>query len=564
VKQAFSPAPFGFDRRYKVFRLAADTSNSATAHSSTTHDFPLSELLMNNGILIVEDEGLIALDLQKKLQQVGYTVLGIADNSEDALRGVEDLRPSLVLMDIRLRGPQDGVAIADEIRRRFQVPVIFVTAHADRDTLDRARITEPFGYIVKPFHTIDFRAQIEIALWKHQMDQKLRVSEAWFSTTFQNVADALIATDEAGNIALMNGPASRLTGWEQAEAKGRPLGEVFRLAEENTGRPLTIDPSDAGHTAGPRTFNLERRDLNAPPVLVEAEFSANRDGGKTFGLIVAFRDITERRNAERLDRQLQKMNALSLMATGLGRELAESHSRMDDALKLLIERSEGETSRLLWDVYEHSAHQQSIVQQLILMGRTDAGRAVPVNLNEVLTGMREQLKKTLGVNRSLSLSLEPGIPAILADPRHLRENLLRLVADSRQATAKGGSVEISTMAIRTKDDKLSAQLVIQDDRKVAGAGARDRAFEPYYQSSQGKGNPGFSLALVSQFVVLSGGSIKVETSPEAGSAYLLSFPACVAPLPSGTSDEHTRAGRFHTGATNGIAAANGIAVATLA
>ncbi len=465
---------------------------------------------MNAGILIVEDEGLIALDLQKKLQQVGYDVLGIADNSEDALRGVEDLRPSLVLMDIRLRGPLDGVSIADEIRRRFHVPVIFVTAHADRETLDRARITEPFGYIVKPFHNVDFRAQIETALWKHKMEQKVRVSEAWFSTTFQNVADALIATDEAGNIALMNNPASRLTGWEQTEAKGRPLAEVFRatdettgrpLAIETTGRPLAIDPLNAQSAAGPRTFNLERRDCQAntghgDSVLVEAEFSANRDAGKTFGLIVAFRDVTERRNAERMERQLQKMNALSLMATGLGRELAESHTRMDDALKLLIERSEGETSRLLWDVYEHSAHQQSIVQQLILMGRTDAGRAVPVDLNEVLTGMREQLNKTLGVHRSLSLSLEPGIPAILADPRHLRENLLRLVADSRQATAKGGSVEISTMATRTRDDKLRTQVVIQDDRKVVAAGARDRTFEPYYQSSQGKGNPGFSLALV--------------------------------------------------------------------
>ncbi len=498
---------------------------------------------MNAGILIVEDEGLIALDLQKKLQQVGYTVLGIADNAEDALRGVEELHPSLVLMDIRLKGPRDGVAIADEIRQRFHAPVIFVTAHADRETLDRARITEPFGYIVKPFHTVDFRAQIEIALWKHQMDQKLRISEAWFSTTFENVADALIATDEAGNIALMNTPAAKLTGWDQATAKGRPLAEIFRAADENTGRPLRIENTGSG----PRTFFLEKRGCS-DSLLVEATFSANRDEEKTVGVIVAFRDITERRNAERMDRQLQKMNALSLMATGLGRELTESHTRMDEAVKILIERSEGETSRMLWDVYEHSAHQQSVVQQLILMGRTDAGRAVPVDLNEVLTGLREQLRKTLGVHRSLTLRLEPHVPAILIDPRYLRENLLRLVADSRQATMKGGSVEISTMAVRTRDDKLSTQVVIQDDRKVVGAGARDRTFEPYYQSSHGKGNPGFSLALASQFVVLSGGSIKVETSSETGSAYVLSFPARD---PAQASDEQTRANGLPAGVPSG-------------
>jgi DNA-binding response OmpR family regulator len=127
---------------------------------------------MSISIIIVEDEGLIALELKRRLEQVGYTVGSIADNATDALAEVERLKPSLVLMDIRLGGPRDGIETADQIRRRFHVPVIFVTAHADRETLDRAKVTEPGGYIVKPFGAIDFRAQIEMAIWKHQMEQK--------------------------------------------------------------------------------------------------------------------------------------------------------------------------------------------------------------------------------------------------------------------------------------------------------------------------------------------------------------------------------------------------------
>ena len=126
-------------------------------------------------ILIVEDEGLIALDLKKRLEQAGYKVVALADNGEDAILNAGNLKLDVILMDIRLRGPMDGVEIADEIRKRFYIPVIFVTAHADCETLDRARITEPFGYIVKPFHCIDFRVQIEVAL-SAQMEQKLRVS----------------------------------------------------------------------------------------------------------------------------------------------------------------------------------------------------------------------------------------------------------------------------------------------------------------------------------------------------------------------------------------------------
>ena len=208
---------------------------------------------MNTEILIVEDEGLIALDLKKKLELAGYTIAGIADNAEDALVSVEQLRPSLVLMDIRLRGPMDGVETADQIRWRFHVPVIFVTAHADRETLNRARITEPFGYIVKPFHGIDFRVQIEVALWKHKMEQRLRVSESWLSATFRNVADALICTDDQGNIALMNSPAELLTGWDIDKAKGRPFadGILGGCADEITG--LSVERLPAVRFQGART-----------------------------------------------------------------------------------------------------------------------------------------------------------------------------------------------------------------------------------------------------------------------------------------------------------------------
>jgi DNA-binding response OmpR family regulator len=129
---------------------------------------------MNTGILIVEDEGLIALDLKRELEAVGYTVVMIADNGDEALQSAELLRPSLVLMDIRLRGALDGIETADQIRRRFHIPVMFVTAYADPETLLRARITGPFGYIVKPFHGVDFRARIELALWKHRSEHKLR------------------------------------------------------------------------------------------------------------------------------------------------------------------------------------------------------------------------------------------------------------------------------------------------------------------------------------------------------------------------------------------------------
>ena len=131
---------------------------------------------MNAGILIVEDESLIALDLKRELERVGFTVLTIADNADEALLSVERLRPSLVLMDIRLRGVLDGIETADLIRRNFHIPVMFVTALADRETIFRARITGPFDYIVKPYHGVDFRDRIDTAIEEHKRAERLRLA----------------------------------------------------------------------------------------------------------------------------------------------------------------------------------------------------------------------------------------------------------------------------------------------------------------------------------------------------------------------------------------------------
>ncbi|MES1260106.1 MAG: response regulator, partial [Acidobacteriota bacterium] len=251
---------------------------------------------MKTKILIVEDEGLIAHDLMMKLEKRGYSVPEIAASGEESLSAVERHRPALVLMDIHLKGSLDGIETAALIRRRFDIPVMFVTAYADRETLDRACITEPFGFIVKPFHGVDFHAQIEIALWKHGMEKRLRTSEAWLSATFRNVADALIATDAQGNIAYLNAPAEQLTGWNSAEAAGKPFLEVFHVFDAETDLPV-LHPLETIYDgreldSSPRTYRLKQRGT-AGWILVEGQISENRDaareGDPLLGVIVVFR-----------------------------------------------------------------------------------------------------------------------------------------------------------------------------------------------------------------------------------------------------------------------------------
>lgn len=125
-------------------------------------------------IFIVEDESIVAKDIQNNLIKLGYNVLGIANNGKDAIAQIKELTPDVVLMDIMIKGDLTGIEVAEQIKKHISVPVIFLTAYADESTLSKAKVTEPYGYILKPFKEIDLHSTIEMAVYKHQKDSALQ------------------------------------------------------------------------------------------------------------------------------------------------------------------------------------------------------------------------------------------------------------------------------------------------------------------------------------------------------------------------------------------------------
>jgi signal transduction histidine kinase len=156
-------------------------------------------------ILVVEDEGLAALDTGEQLQALGYTVIGSVFSASDAIRKVEECRPDVVLMDIRLKGRTDGIAAAKEIRSRFDIPIIFATAYADDATVQRAKVAEPFGYILKPFDDRELRASIEMALYRHRMERQRADFLAMLSHDIRNPLGVVLGYTEILGMAVRTG-----------------------------------------------------------------------------------------------------------------------------------------------------------------------------------------------------------------------------------------------------------------------------------------------------------------------------------------------------------------------
>jgi PAS domain S-box-containing protein len=272
-------------------------------------------------VFIVEDEALIAMELQDRLSTLGYAVSGAASRGEEAVSAILAAAPDLVLMDVRLAGTLTGIETAALLRERTDVPVIFLSAYSDAELLREAGAVEPFGYLVKPFEERELHASIQMALYRHRMERALRESYARLeervrerttelarsredlAVTLDSIGDAVLATDAQGRITRLNPVAQQLTGWDEASALGRPVAEVFRIVNELTGAPAFM-PVERALATGKRQAlanhtALVRRD-GVRLSIADSAAPIRGANGAIVGVVLVFRDETEARERRRL------------------------------------------------------------------------------------------------------------------------------------------------------------------------------------------------------------------------------------------------------------------------
>jgi len=173
-------------------------------------------------VFIVEDELIEAEDIRQTLEKLGYAVTGIARSAESALESINTSRPDIVLMDIHISGRMDGIDTAKRIRT-LNIPVIFLTAHADETTLERAKITEPYGYILKPFDDRELHSAIEIGLYKHRMEEQVQENERTIRVLANSIPDAIMLLDHNRQILALNNAMAYRLGRVPHRAGGDPV-----------------------------------------------------------------------------------------------------------------------------------------------------------------------------------------------------------------------------------------------------------------------------------------------------------------------------------------------------
>ncbi|HEY1755354.1 MAG TPA: response regulator [Bryobacteraceae bacterium] len=483
-------------------------------------------------VLLVEDEGLIAHDISRRLEVLGHEVVGPAATAEEAL----DLAPGaeIALMDIRIDGQRDGIEAAQEIRARHHLPVIFLTAHADRATLDRAKLAGPFGYIVKPLGPTSLQTGIEMAITKHRVERLLEEREAWLRSILASIADAAVVVTAEGRVRLLNRAAERFTGWKQAEAEGQPVYKVVRLslgpagndpgAEYGEGGEPAFDPipiallRDAPVEFDPRARLLSR---DGREIEVDGFVAPVRTESEVLGVVMTFRDASAHRWEERQLRQAHRLEAAGKLAAGAAAEYTTLIGIIRKQNELLL-RQFGDYSAArepLEEIHRAATAADEITRRLEAFGTRQVWQPETLNVNALLRRMARLIESAAGSLVRVAIRPSPGAGQVKAGLAQMEAAILNLVAHACDVMPQGGQILIDTARVELPHAAHTEPYVLLAISYSATEPEIERLFDP-----ASAGGSGLALAQVHWLAAECGGSVSARLNPNGGSRIELLIP----------------------------------------
>jgi two-component system, cell cycle sensor histidine kinase and response regulator CckA len=463
-------------------------------------------------VLVVEDEGLIALDIATRLESLGHQVVGTVATADEAVEQAGGA--DVVLMDIRIDGQRDGIAAAQEVRARHHVPVVFLTAHADRATLERAKAADPFGYITKPLGPAALHTSIELAVYKHQIERQLEEQEAWHRTTLASVAEAIVVVDPYGRIRTLNRAAESFSGWTVADAIGQRLEAVVRLVEEDSGNDIG-DPAPLAILRGaPVLLDRGLRLISriGREFAVEGTVAPVRSSAEILlGVVLTLRDVSTRRWEERQLRQSQRVEAAGRLAARVSTEYAVLVQTIRDRTGLLA-RQLGDyppAQTALEEIRAAALAAEQVNEKLAGLGVRRVAQFETVGLNSILRRMSKSIEAAARARVVVALRPDPGAGSIKADPAQIEQVILNLVLHACAAIPDGGRLLIQTSRTEAPEQGALASFTVFRLTYAAPETDPEHLFD-----AAGSGEDGLALSTAHSIAAEHGGYLTARAVPE--------------------------------------------------
>lgn len=489
-------------------------------------------------ILIVEDESIISRDIAQQLRHFGYEVVGQAMTADECLVLAERHQPNLALMDIHIAGARDGIDAALELRNRWEIPSVFLTAYATDDVVARATQARPLGYLIKPFDQLSLRTTIEIALNTDRVERQLREKDASLqlrAAALQAAANGIVITDPDGMIQWVNPAFSALTGFTAAEAIGRNLRELVRSGFH------------------PREFYEDMWKTLLGGMVWEGELTNRRKDGSIYtehqtitpvrnaaGILSHYigikRDITEQKKLQEQLAQSQKMEVIGKLAGGVAHDFNNLLTVINGTAELALDdlAADHPLRPDFLNIQESGQRASRLTRQLLAFSRKQVLSPDLLNLSSNVESTAKMLQRLIGEDIRLVVDAESSLSPVFADPGQIEQVLMNLAVNARDAMPTGGTLTITTrnadgrhpMVLQHPELGAGPHVVVT----VADTGTgmtpdvQARIFEPFFTTKGvGKGT-GLGLATVYGIIEQSGGHIFVDSEVGRGTTFAIVLP----------------------------------------
>jgi two-component system, cell cycle sensor histidine kinase and response regulator CckA len=468
-------------------------------------------------IMIIEDESVVALDLQARLNRLGHQIVGIGNSQDDALRLAASWHPDLAFMDIHLRGVTDGVEIAQQLRSSYNIPVIYLTAYADDITLQRAKITEPVGYLIKPFEERELHSTIEMALYKIQVERKLQEQAARLQQIVSTVPEGVALLDDNRCVVFANTQAEDFLSL-LADAK---IGDIIeRLGELPVEELLnTEDWHDIIlGTSKQRVFEAIAKPAN--PIKSIDSFN---DQASDWVLVI--REVTAEREMRHRAQAQDRLAAVGQLAAGIAHDFNNillSITLGTDVIQMMEPNLSPKAQDRLEIISQQARRASDLIRQILDFSRTSAMEMKPFDLVPLLKELTEMLERMLPESVRLELVSPTTSHMINGDTTRIMQLLVNLSLNARDAMPNGGELRIEA---QLSGDQQWVQIKVIDSGEGIHADVLPHIFEPFFTTkSPGKGT-GLGLAQVQGIIQQHNGYIRVESELDRGTTISIYLPA---------------------------------------
>ncbi|GAB4276922.1 MAG: hypothetical protein Kow0080_27580 [Candidatus Promineifilaceae bacterium] len=503
-------------------------------------------------ILVVEDEGIVALDIQSRLRQLGYVVPKFVMSGEEAVTAVSQVKPDLMLMDIKLKGVMDGIDTAVKIRQQHNIPVIFLTAFADEPTLERAKAAEPYGYLLKPFQERELLATIRMALYRQQIEQQLKESEARFRSIIDNALDGFVLVNQDGLVVAWNPAMTMISGLSEEEVLKRPFWEVhYQMMCDDQKNIQIKNVIEAATKAALKTGLIPPEELNK-----EGRFQ-RPDGTKRYLQSRAFtithndevmlatimRDVTLEKALEAQLNHKQKMESLGILAGGIAHDF-------NNLLAVMLSQSSLALAQLPPDIQARGHLEKAvqamqsasdITQKLLAFSGRGQFLGDPVDVDAFLGKWWDVLVTAVPSHITITHTTPTeALPPIKIDGEQVVQALLHIIENAVEAIGEAhGRITISTNFIPTShlpapetDHTLPSQgfvrLAVHDNGPGIPDAIKSKVFEPFFSTKElGRG---LGLSVVEGVLKGHKGWAQALSEPGMGTVIALYFPVVETPV----------------------------------